>query len=189
MIFVSAGHHEAKPGASFDAFNEFDEAIKWQQIISDELGDSASLVPTGVLKDKVAFINNRDPSKSIAVEIHFNAARTNVAKGGEEPVWEPIGTGCETLYYPGSKQGELLASIVNKSLALHFKDRGIKEGYYRMVKKFGPDFFLAKTTCPAIIIEPEFIHHKDLIQKKRVECCQDLAMSLLEAQRDIYNDD
>lgn len=187
MIFVSAGHHKAKPGASFEAFNEFEEAIKWQAVICEQLGDSASVVPAGVLKDKVAFINSNNPSKSVAIEIHFNSAKTNVAKEGEPENLQHIGTGCETLYYPGSKNGEILAGMVHKALTPFFKDRGIREGYYRMQKKFGPDFFLTKTICPATIIEPDFIHHRDLIQKHRVECCQDLAMCLLEAQEEIYH--
>jgi len=31
----------------------------------------------------------------------------------------------------------------------------------------GADFFLAKTKCPAIILEPEFVHHSEIIMENR----------------------
>ena len=175
MIFVSAGHHAIKPGASFDGFCEFDEAELWADLIVKNLGDLALRVPSGVLRDKIEYINNRDPVKSIAIEVHFNAAVDAEGKN--------IGRGCETLYYPGSKDGKVLAEYCNDALSLVFEpNRGIKQGWYRMNPKNGPDFFLAKTNCPAAIIEPEFIHHKQTIQENRKAACDYLSEALFIAQ-------
>lgn len=180
MIFISAGHYPQRPGAGFEDFYEHDEAVLWVEQLCSELEDSAMAVPVGVLKEKVGFINYRANGKSIAVEIHFNAA---VDADGNN-----IGKGCETLYYPGSKKGKKLAQYANDALAeTCLPDRGCKEGYYRMDPKRGPDFFLARTNCPAIIIEPDFIHRKDKIQASRVEACAHLAAALLAAQEDIYH--
>ena len=42
-------------------------------------------------------------------------------------------------------------------VVLNAKNRGAKEGWYRMDPNNGPDAFLAKTKCPAIIVEPFFL--------------------------------
>lgn len=179
MIFISAGHHAKMPGASYDGFNEFDEATIWSDKLCGLLGDKAIQVPTGVLREKVDFINHRDPSRSIAVEIHFNAAKDSDGNN--------IGKGCETLYYPGSVYGKQIATVVNNAMAEIFSpDRGAKEGYYRMNPKNGPDFFLAKTKCPAIIIEPEFIHRKKKIVENRTTACEALAEAFVRAHKSIY---
>ena len=180
MIFISVGHHEAKPGASFNGFNEYDEASIWAEEIHKHIHEDSILVPHGVLKTKVNFINNRDPSQGVALEVHFNSAKNSEG--------EPIGRGCETLYYPNSSNGKLLAQLVNDALAQSFEpDRGIKEGYYRLDPRNSPDYFLARTHCPAIIIEPDFIHRKELIQANRDQACIDIAAALLVAQSAIFN--
>ncbi len=171
MICLSAGHHPTKPGACFGAFCEHDEAVRWVDIVCQIIGDDAIRVPPGVLKDKVEFINARLPL--LAVEIHFNAA---VDADGNS-----VGQGCETLYYPNSEIGKDYAGIIQRHLAPVFPpDRGIKEGWYRMDPKRGPDYFLRKTRCPAIIVEPEFIHHRDTISQHRLAGCQALAEALRE---------
>ena len=181
MIFVSAGHYPSKPGAGYEGFFEHDEAVKWQNLIIDALGGKASFVPAGVLKSKVDFINSRKQDDSLAMEIHFNAARDSNDN--------PIGRGCETLYYPDSKNGKTLATAVNDAMAKFFPpDRGIKEGWYRMNPKNGPDFFLKRTHCPAIIIEPDFIHRRIRITTNREEACDGVADALLQAQISIYGD-
>jgi N-acetylmuramoyl-L-alanine amidase len=172
MIFVSAGHHASKPGASYKGFCEFDEAVVWADLMIDKLGAFGIRVPSGFLRDKVDFINARNPVDSVAIEIHFNAA---VDSNGNN-----IGRGCETLYFPGSESGKKIATTVNDALAEVFPpNRGVKEGWYRMNKKNGPDFFLARTKCPAIIIEPDFIHRKDIIQNGREEACQKMVDALV----------
>ncbi len=167
MIFISAGHHPAAPGATFDRFIEHDEAIIWAEQMADKLGLDSTLVPVGTLSQKVSYINARIMDGDVAIEIHFNAAR--------DADNEPIGRGCETLYYPGSERGEHLATQCQDALALAFPpDRGIKEGWYRMDPKRGADFFLARTKCPAVILEPEFVHRSDLIVEHK-----DMAIGLL----------
>jgi len=172
MILISAGHYPTKPGACFGEFCEFDEAHKWAMLIVKILGeDNSILVPTGVLKDKVEFINTRANSESIAIEIHFNSAKN---KDGVH-----IGRGSESLYYPGSTKGKVVADTVQDFLAKEFSpNRGSKEGYYRMQKKFGPDYFLAKTKCVSVIVEPDFIHLKDKIRAGRAAGCNAIANAL-----------
>jgi N-acetylmuramoyl-L-alanine amidase len=168
MIYVSAGHYPAKKGATFEDFAEYDEALIWADLITAHLGADGVRVPTGVLKDKVNFINKG--LATMAIEIHFNSA----INAGQH-----VGQGSETLYYPGSKTGKVLAERIQTVLAKYFPpNRGAKEGWYKMNQINGPDFFLAKTACPSIIIEPEFVHRKDLIRSKRGEVCKHLAEEL-----------
>ena len=170
MIFISAGHYPSAPGARWGRFIEHDEAVIWADKISEAL-DNAMLVPTGVLKDKVKFINERVMNGDIAVEVHFNAAR--------DANNNPVGRGSETLYYPGSVKGKALAEVCQQALAeFYMPDRGVKEGWYRMNKKNGPDFFLAKTVCPAVIIEPEFVHRSDVIYEHRDDAITSLIQAL-----------
>lgn len=170
MIFISAGHYPSAPGAKWERFIEHDEAVIW----ADELVaaiDRAMRVPAGVLKDKVQFINERTMNGDIAVEVHFNAARDSNNN--------PIGRGSETLYYPGSYKGQQLAELCQASLEKFYPpNRGAKEGWYRMNPDNGPDFFLAKTKCPAVIIEPEFVHRADIIHQYRDRAIEDLAEAL-----------
>lgn len=167
MIFISAGHYPAAPGAKFDRFIEHDEAEIWATIMANKLDLNSTLVPTGILQSKVDYINTRLMNGDIAIEIHFNAARDADNK--------PVGRGSETLYYPGSEEGKKVAELCQEALAICFPpSRGVKEGWYRMDPERGPDFFLARTKCPAIIIEPEFVHHSELIIEKR-----EMAISLM----------
>ncbi len=180
MIFISAGHHPAKPGAKYDRFIEHDEACAWVDMMTHELnhGDyespavKAIAVPVGFLKDKADFINSRVISGDIAIEVHFNAAVVN---------GKNVGRGCETLYYPGSEAGKALATVCQEALAAFFPpSRGVKEGWYRMDPSRGADFFLAKTKCPAVIIEPEFVHHFQTIFDNRKDTIELLVVALEE---------
>lgn len=199
-IFVSAGHYPQKPGAVFEGFVEHDEAVNWAQRVAELLGDDAVLVPIGVLKDKVAFINARCAPGDICVEIHFNDAvkwRDKNADGVATPdEMEHVGEGAETLYCPGNEAGQKLAAAVQDSVehlfpfkwtdrnrnGLQEKDeltgRGIKEGWYRMDPANGPDFILAKTNCTTVIVEPEFVQRKDRILQNREAACAALATAL-----------
>jgi len=170
MIFISTGHHPYSKGASCGKFNEFDEAKIWASLIAHMVGKKAMLVPVGVLREKVAFINSFQGS-NIAVEIHFNSA---VDGEGNR-----VGAGSETLYFPGSNRGEALAQCVQEELCAVFPpDRGAKEGWYRMDKSKGANYFLARTRCPAIIIEPEFIHRRDIILSCRENGCKAITIAL-----------
>lgn len=186
MILISAGHNPDAPGACFDDFCEHDEAMKWAENIIlelDYLDISAALVPTGSLGSKVRWINQQDYVIA-ALEIHFNAA---MYRG------KPTGIGCETLYCPKSQKGEILAGAVQKYLwPLFTPNRGIKEGWYKMDRPDHedypgdidgdekPDYFLLKTKCPAIIVEPQFIQHKDDIQSKRISGSRQIAHGIIE---------
>lgn len=166
MIFISAGHHPASPGATFERFTEHDEAIKWADIFDIKMGIGSNLVPPGTLQSKVDYINARLMDGDITIEIHFNSA---VVDG------KHVGRGCESLYYPSSEAGLHIATLCQEALEQPFPpNRGAKEGWYRMDPKRGPDFFLARTKCPAVIIEPEFVHHSELIMDNR-----DIAIDLL----------
>ena len=178
MIFVSAGHYPAAPGARCERFIEHDEAAKWADVIADYLGERGIRVPSGYLRDKVSFINERSLNGDIAIEVHFNACKNQFG--------HHVGSGCESLFFPGSTYGEELANLCQGILAQYFKpDRGAKEGWYRMDKSRGPDFFLARTKCPAVIIEPEFVHNGDAIREYRDVVCQDLAIALAIYEQDV----
>lgn len=186
MILISAGHHPTKPGACFENFCEFDEASRWAKLIIKHIGEEKGLlVPFGFLKNKVAFINER-AKNSIAIEIHFNSAKIwedlnndGIVNEGE---MKNVGRGALTLYYPKSINGLRLAKDAQNSIeplyGRHWN--GVMEGYYRMNPKFGVDYFLAKTHCPSIIVEPEFIHHKEKIHEHREVACFNIAQALLD---------
>lgn len=170
-IFISAGHKNDSDGANFkEEFFEHSEAVIWRNIICELL--AIEPVPVGTLKDKIKYINSKSTKDSVAIEIHFNSAM-NKKK-------EYVGKGCETLHYPNSKNGIVLANKIHGQIAASFyPDRGIKVGYYQMNTKKPIDYFLAKTKCPSIIIEPEFIHRNDLIIRNRGTCCRNIARALL----------
>lgn len=173
-IAISAGHYPEKPGACFKNFCEHEEALRWVELIMgiiERLGDTRVVkVPPGPLRSKVQFINTLTPV--LALEIHFNAL---VDENGKN-----IGQGCMTLHYPHSSAGVQAAEPIQRALASVFPpDLGMRPGYYRLDPKFGPDFFLARTTCPALILEPEFIHHRGLIVDLREEACEVLADAIV----------
>ncbi len=168
MITLSAGHYPERPGACYKNHCEHGEASIWVDIIMSYMNTNVAAVTPGPLKHKVAEINDIEPT--LAIEIHFNSA---VIDGRN------IGRGCETLYYPGSDRGAYVAHELQTAISpLLFSDRGVKEGWYRMDKKNGPDFFLAKTKCTSIIMEPEFIYLTDSINKHRDEACRLIAVTL-----------
>lgn len=177
-IFISAGHTPTRPGACDNGFCEYDEAERWQNIIcSDLLKLEAEYfrVPTGTITEKANYINSRADRLDVAVEIHFNsfAPQYNYHKKVE---------GCETLYYPFSERGKRVARILQDAMVAAHKftdERGIKEGWYRQDKEAGKIIYiLRKTICTCIILEPEFIQHKDEIQAMREDVCAALASTL-----------
>jgi len=176
IVLLSAGHYPAAPGACFEGYCEHEEATQWVSEIAFRYGEGIKVVPTGVLQKKVSYINEQVEQHNavFVLEVHFNYATKNV-----NGTPEPVGRGCETLYYPGSEPGKRAAEIIQGRMAELFPpSRGVKEGYYRMNPANGPDFLLARTKCPAVIVEPEFMHHKDKIQAQRMEGCIALAQAL-----------
>ena len=165
MIIIFAGHHLASPGASYNGFAEHDEAVRWIELIDSYLDDVVITGPIGTLSVKINYVNKRNPH--LAMDLHFNSDDRR------------IGSGSETLYCPGSVKGENVATIVQSRLgAVCAPDHGAKEGWYRADPKFGPDWFLVRTNCPAIIIEPDFIHRRDEIQNTRGDACIAIAAGL-----------
>lgn len=183
MIFISAGHYPARPGARSGKIKEHDEAVTWVSALCERLGPLATEVPTGTLREKCRFINFNGSSRDCAIEIHFNSFKIweDLNRDGlvTEDELTAAGKGCETLYYPGSLAGRLLAEICQNAMKdILPPDRGVKEGWYRMNPKNGPDYFLAQTRCPAVIVEPEFIHRVDVYQTARLRVVDALADAL-----------
>jgi N-acetylmuramoyl-L-alanine amidase len=148
-IAVSIGHHPAKPGYTHHNISEYSEMAILAGLIINKIQRASHhtfMIGTGELAHKVDDINYLNPD--CAVELHLNA-------GG--------GHGHETLYCPGSVKGKRLALSVNNQIGvvLNNRNRGVKEGYYRMNRANGPDYFLSITRCPAIITEIYFLDNKE----------------------------
>lgn len=176
-IAISAGHHPAAPGAAYEGFIEHREALVWQREVVRLLGADGVAVPPGVLRSKVAWINAHRPA--LAVEIHFNDAWIDRNGDGNRDHDENPGRGSETLHYPGSRAGLRLAQAIQAELAQVFPpDRGAKEGWYRMNPAFGPDYFLARTRCPAVIVEPDFVVNRDRLWDNQAAGCAAIARGI-----------
>lgn len=189
MILLSAGHYPESPGACFGTFCEHAEAVEWVNRIAFYLRHqiAVQVIPTGPLSEKVRTINDihRLTPAALAVEVHFNSA------GG-------MGAGSETLYCPPllSSQpniGMMAARIVQDAMGtIMSPNRGIKEGWYRQDKpghvdypgdvdgNEKPDYFLMCAPI-ALILEPEFIHRRDLIESKREVATRTIADALAKA--------
>lgn len=182
VIALSYAHYPEAHGASFNGFSEHYESIAWTMMIKNVLiahGYKVVIAPVGRLGNKVVWINTHKPE--VAVEVHFNGCVN------------PNVNGCETLYYPKSKNGKKLANIIQKSLQPEMgnTDRGIKEGWYLMdvpeqVDWVGDvegdekvDYFLRKTCCPAVIVEPDFISQIQTITEKRCGGATMIALGII----------
>ena len=173
MIYISIGHYPERPGACYESFCEHFEAQQWAGHLVKALGvENCEICPIGTLKEKVAYINESATKDDIAIEIHFNSAKNDAG--------EHIGRGSECLYHPNSKRGYEVARALQSALSEVFEpDRGLKKGYYQLNKAKGVDFFLARTICTSVIIEPEFIHRKGKIQENREVACSKIAASII----------
>lgn len=177
MIIITPGHYNGASGASHpNGFVEYPETKKWARMILEYLGSGQGrYVAAQTLTKKVTAINKLCESYAVKVvlEVHFNAAQNSEK--------EFVGRGSETLYCPGSVVGKAYAENVQEVLAKHYPpSRGVKEGWYRRRETNGPLYLLKKTKCPALIIEPDFIHRADVIREGQTACCKDLAKVLLE---------
>jgi len=185
MILISAGHHQRAQGAEFNGVTEYSLTTKWANRIADLLGVPGNRVPNGTLKEKIRFINDTiiQPKQTLAVEIHFNSAQIwkdlNANGVIDDNEMVHVGRGSETLYYPGSKIGLQVAETMQNALGqLLPPNRGAKEGWYQMNRAKGPDYFLARTKCTSIIIEPEFIDNLDVIENNFEDACILIALTL-----------
>ena len=184
-IALSAGHNPNAKGASNgEGFNEYDEAIKWVAELDGLFKTTEQveviLVPTGSLPSKIRFIN-RQVGLRLAVEIHFNSCASTRVRGSE------------TLFCPGSRRGKMAANIIQPAIAsIMPPNRGTKEGWYRMdrpgVNDYAGDIdgdeiidaFLIRTKCTALILEPEFIQNKSVIEANRDICCDVIRDAIVE---------
>ena len=182
--FISAGHTPTKPGACDDGFCEHDEAVRWVDLVCKHLKEMSQdyfIVPTGSISHKAKFINGRANKKDVAIEIHFNSYAPQY--GYHKKV-----EGCETLYYPTSERGKKAAKVVQDSMlatSRFTEDRGIKEGWYQQDKDKGVIFILKKTVCTCLIVEPEFIQHKQEIIAMRDDVAEGIAEGLVLLQAHI----
>ncbi len=186
MILLSAGHYPGAPGACYEGFCEHEEASRWVSIAANLIRGRMRVetVPTGTLPQKVQFINSYPQPVSLACEIHFNSDASKRQRGSE------------TLYCPGSVKGAQAAAVVQRYMADVLQlDRGAKEGWYRMDRPGTldypgdtdgdevPDYFLSKTNAVALIVEPEFIYNRQVIEDNRHAACAALADALVEAAK------
>lgn len=178
-VALSIAHYSARQGASHGGVTEFAESTVWTQLIQDALdmyGVSYYPVPPGKLPTKIKALNAADCD--LAIETHFNSA---------------VGAkGCETLYCPGSTKGKRAAELMQEVLVdtLGVRDRGAKEGWYKMDRPgvldfYGdvdgdetPDYFLRATNCTALILEPEFIQNLEWIQSHRWQASEAIGLAI-----------
>jgi N-acetylmuramoyl-L-alanine amidase len=190
IVMLSAGHYPAAPGACWpptgeNRFCEHAEAALWVGQIGNLVRNQFPVVevPTGPLEDKVAWMNAyRIPDGhrvALSAEIHFNS---NEARRG---------SGCEVLYYPGSKRGQRAAQLIQDGMAVIYRDRGVQEGWYRGDKPGRIDYvgdvdgdekllaFLSPPRFPSVIIEPEFIFNQAVIETTRNDACALIAEAII----------
>ena len=165
-VCISAGHHPNDSGARYGIYTEYGEMIKWQALVIEylsEYGIQPIIVPSRTLNEKIRYINDINPQ--YAIELHLNGNITNAS-------------GCETLYYPGSASGYLLASYVQDAQisSCGLRDRGVKER-----DDLG---FLKYTNCPAIITETEFISNYSTVTAIRDCACKAIAEGIYKAVSD-----
>lgn len=151
IIAIGAGHNDKHPGVCVEyegtLIREYDVAKVLEKRVTNVLETYGYVIYnfSGTLQRKVSQINKIKPV--CAIELHFNCCK---AHGGE------------ILHYPSDKSTKLAYSIA-KYLRPHVsKWRGIKIGYYRCDPNKPILYFLRKTICPAVIIEPAFLDSIDV---------------------------
>ena len=157
-VIISIGHDANSQGASYGNITEYSynsnlvEYMKEAVYSHPEKSVIFHFVDT-TLRHTVIKINELvaeyGKDNCIAIELHLNSSRS-------------IAHGCETLYFPFSKTSKKLATRFNDDLyerAWHFvgPNRGAKPGWYQGIKNGTLLYFLHRTACPALIIEPMFI--------------------------------
>ena len=182
-ICLSYAHYPRRPGAGFNGVYEHELSISWTDMLKALLearGAQVEITPVGPLRPKVQFIN--EGNFDAALEIHFNGSANKTVAG------------VETLYCPGSKKGRRFAQVVHDSYApvMHNRDRGIKEGWYRMdrpnIEDYPgdvegdekADYFLKYTNCPALIPEPDFMAQLGNINSRGTAACSALADGIIQ---------
>ncbi len=144
IIVLDPGHGGRDPGATANGINEKDLNLKISArlyILLKNLGFKVKMTRSDdrylSLGDKVKIAN--DESADVFISIHCNAASSYKANG------------IESLYYPGSDKGKILAKEIQHNMIdkLNRTNRGVKTK---------PDLFVLKyTSMPAVLIECGFI--------------------------------
>lgn len=144
IIVLDPGHGGRDPGAIADGIYEKDLNLRITArlyILLKNLGFKVKMTRTDdrylSLGDRAKIAN--DVNADIFISIHCNAASSNKANG------------IETLYYPGSDKGKILAGVIQHNMIdkLNMTNRGVKTR---------PDLFVLKyTSMPAVLIECGFI--------------------------------
>jgi hypothetical protein len=169
VIILSIGHDAERQGASHFGISEWMLATKLVKFIDHP----SIIVVDRTLEETVEVINEWPSHIELAAELHFNS--------------HPTATGCETLYCPGSANGQDAAEAFQAEYMQHTvttRDRGSKEGWYKMKPNTFIDFFLKHTAMPAIILEPEFIqvtYHWTEVTLQHI--AKNITLGLLEARR------
>jgi len=190
-LFLSAGHHKARTGASNKQFGltEHQQALRVLRAFEDfnKLTNRYEIVKEeGGLINKVATCNEFHPD--LAMDIHFNADFDHLDPFDEN---DDRGRGVMVMYCPNAKeygqreeysirheQADKMSSVLYKeSGALNSKDlRGRAGWYWGSLENGKPtkrDYFLRKTNCPAFIPELGFIDNnafaKQLIETDLVD--------------------
>lgn len=181
-IILSVGHNSKSQGARWGNLSEYGVASQVTSLITfygDISGVELHTIDS-TLTDTVQYINSMckrfGTDNCVAIELHFNSAESKSA------------IGCETLYFPYSSNGKQLATKFNKLLfknisGLAIKNRGIKTGWYQGIKNGKLLYFLHKTRCTSIILEPVF-----LSQIKNPTSVATVAIGIYDALDDLYGD-
>lgn len=144
IIVLDPGHGGRDPGATADGIYEKDLNLKIASRLFILLKNQGFKVKMTRSDDRYLSLGDRakianDVNADIFLSIHFNAANSYKANG------------IETLYYPDSDKGKILAGVIQHSIVdkLNRIDRGLKAR---------PDLFVLKyTSMPAVLVECGFI--------------------------------
>lgn len=169
-VAIDTGHNPPEDLGAISVEHKLCEYIEAHEIVSHAnrllYAQGIELVNFGeTLKRKVKLVNKARPN--IAIEVHLNSSNSEKARGAL------------CMYYPQKRSRDLarfilqgikdatLAPILGSSLPT----RGAYIGHYRLDPSKAILYFLRKTKCPAVVVEPLFISNKedaDLLRKSRI---------------------
>lgn len=154
-ITIDAGHGGYYPGCVSDKLYEKDIVLELGILLKEKLKENGHEVQLTRKEDNDIRLWERCQKANrfesdIFISLHINAHENKKPNG------------CETLYFPESEKGKILAECIQKELVkkLNCFDRGIKERGTLVVLKY--------TQMPAVLIEPLFLSNpkeKELIKQ------------------------
>lgn len=145
-VAIVIGHHPDAPGATlelgsesvteWELWKDFGRELAltlWQKGVATEVVRRPNKKPDRALGTRV-----NDTGADVAIELHFNAASAEEARG------------TKMLHWPGSEGGKRLAEILQRTTLeqLDLPDRGTGGR--------GDLNFLQYTDMPSVIVEPAF---------------------------------